>query len=147
MHDYGSVSANQLHYGVDAPPLYNLGNIPSSFKIGLFTGGRDYLADPTDVQRLIAELPTDSVVTILDLPTYAHLDFTWAVNAGEMLYPSVRISFTSIVCFICFYTGGEITTRTQCISCPLLSSKDYFAYSLSTCKSIERCYLHRSLSS
>jgi len=39
----------------------------------LFSGGADILADPTDVKRLVAQLPKATSWTVI--PDYAHLDF------------------------------------------------------------------------
>ncbi len=78
-----------LHYGTSTPPQYDLGAIPSSLPIAIFSGGLDYLADPTDVERLLAELPSGNVIYHNNQPDYAHLDFTWAENAGKRIYGEV----------------------------------------------------------
>ena len=59
-YDWGSEELNMHHYGTPAPPTYDLSKV--AVKTALFSGSNDYLADPTDVQRLVKELPTDTVV-------------------------------------------------------------------------------------
>lgn len=47
------------------------------------------MADPTDVQKILDQAPADMIVHKLYLERYAHLDFTWAYNAKDVLYPDV----------------------------------------------------------
>jgi hypothetical protein len=47
------------------------------------------MADPTDVQKILDQAPADKIVFTSYLETYAHLDFTWAYNAKDVLYPDV----------------------------------------------------------
>ena len=46
-------------------------------------------ADPKDVDRLESELSPGVLVKRIDLPTYAHLDFSWGFDAHTLLYPQV----------------------------------------------------------
>lgn len=55
----------------------------------LFYGDDDYLADPTDVQRILDETKPGVVVYTSQIPDYAHLDFTWGVNANTVVYANV----------------------------------------------------------
>lgn len=87
MFDYGSDDANMAKYGSTVPPLYNLSQV--SVPTALFTGGNDYLANPTDVKRLMAELPSETVVFHNNQEKYAHLDFTWGITSHEDIYPDV----------------------------------------------------------
>lgn len=89
MLDYGSDIENRRHYGQTTPPLYNLGNF--KVRTALFTGTNDYLADPTDVKRLVAEVPAESVVYSDNQDDFAHLDFTWAYDANTRIYNKVSI--------------------------------------------------------
>lgn len=59
-YDWGTEELNMQHYGAATPPAYDLSKV--RVKTALFSGSHDYLADPKDVDRLIAELPSDSVV-------------------------------------------------------------------------------------
>jgi pimeloyl-ACP methyl ester carboxylesterase len=88
MYDYG-FAENLIVYGTLTPPDYPLQNLVSP-KIAFFTGTKDDLADPTDVQRLIEALPdSNKPIYINNQQTYQHLDFTWGENANELIYPDV----------------------------------------------------------
>ncbi len=54
----------------------------------LFTGDKDYLADPKDVARLKASLSPalGDKLQVLDIPDYEHLDFIWAETANTEVY-------------------------------------------------------------
>lgn len=54
----------------------------------LFVGDKDFLADPKDVARLEKTLQPilNKKLTILDIPTYEHLDFIWGVDAHTKIY-------------------------------------------------------------
>ncbi|EGC34803.1 hypothetical protein DICPUDRAFT_48065 [Dictyostelium purpureum] len=79
--DYG-VIGNLAHYGQATPPKYNI----SDFKVPVvvYSGGQDYLADPTDVNWLIPQLT--SLVHWKNIPSYSHLDFVWAEDAYLQVY-------------------------------------------------------------
>lgn len=95
MFDYGK--DNQKHYNSSTPPNYNLGAIPTSVPIALFTGSQDELADPTDVQVLLSALPTEPVL-YKNFEAYAHLDFLWALSATNDIYkPYVLPLFSKYV--------------------------------------------------
>jgi hypothetical protein len=72
MFDYGAVE-NMKIYHQATPPLYapqNLTHPPLAF----FTGSRDELADPVDVQKLLSVLPeSNKPVLVHNEPTYEHL--------------------------------------------------------------------------
>jgi pimeloyl-ACP methyl ester carboxylesterase len=87
MFDYGSASANQQHYGQSTPPNYNLGQV--QVPTALFSGGKDDLADPTDVAVLLNQLPSNIVVFKNEQPSYSHLDFVWGMDAQTLIYPDV----------------------------------------------------------
>lgn len=86
MMDWGADKNTQL-YGQSVPPLYDLSKV--RVPTALFYGDHDYLADPTDVKRLIAELPASTIVFENHQAKYAHLDYTWAYNANEYIYNDV----------------------------------------------------------
>lgn len=46
-------------------------------QIALFYGGEDKLTCKEDVERLISELPKESVVYVQYEEEYGHLDFVW----------------------------------------------------------------------
>jgi len=87
MYDWGSKEQNIAAYGYPEPPKYNLSaiNVP----IVLASGGHDYLADPADVDKLENELAPGVLRKRIHLETFAHLDFSWAYDAHELLYPQI----------------------------------------------------------
>jgi len=90
MFDYGCglfSCDNQDHYGQRTPPSYDLSKI--NVPLGLYWGGNDILANPTDVRLMIQELPPKIVVQNLFIPSYAHLDFTWGSDANKFVYSEV----------------------------------------------------------
>jgi pimeloyl-ACP methyl ester carboxylesterase len=82
MYDYGSPSENKVHYNQTTPPLYDLTKI--KVPVALYWGGKDWLADPTDVQFIRKNLP--NIVDDYDIQDYDHLDFIWSINANEVFY-------------------------------------------------------------
>jgi len=88
MYDYGCGlfnCPNRDHYGQNEPPTYNLTAV--TVPTALFYGNRDSLADLKDVAKLLKALP-NIVYDSLE-PSYAHLDYVWAVNANSLIYRSV----------------------------------------------------------
>ena len=49
----------------------------------------DWLADKEDVAVLANELPGECIVYQQVSPSYAHLDYTWAMNANTEIYGNV----------------------------------------------------------
>jgi lysosomal acid lipase/cholesteryl ester hydrolase len=47
------------------------------------------MSDAEDVSALEDALPAATVVYRREEPSYQHLDFTWGINAHELIYPSV----------------------------------------------------------
>jgi len=84
--DFGE-DGNREHYGQPTPPAYYLSNITTP--IALFSGSLDALADPTDVQRLINELPPSTITFSRNDPDYAHMDFSWGLDASTRIYPII----------------------------------------------------------
>ncbi|XP_067671210.1 lysosomal acid lipase/cholesteryl ester hydrolase-like [Haliotis asinina] len=86
MFDFGSAGANMEHYGQATPPLYH----PEQMEVPvvLFSGGMDFLADPTDVTWLRSRLTR----TVADhvIPHWEHLDFIWAVDAPIHCYEDIK---------------------------------------------------------
>lgn len=87
MFDYGSEAENIARYNATRPPDYHLGdlNVPTA----LFLGGQDPLSRPADVDRLLREIRPGVVFRVETLPTYGHVDFTWAADAHRLLYPGI----------------------------------------------------------
>ena len=84
--DWGEERNKEL-YGQTFPPAYDLSRV--TVPTALFYGEHDYLADPTDVKRLIKELPESTIVFENYQRDYAHLDYTWAYNANDRIYKDV----------------------------------------------------------
>lgn len=92
----GTSAKNMAHWGMairndtftnfNGVP-YNLGKV--SVPVALFAAGNDYLANLRDMSRLRAELPSGTIVKEWYEGSYAHLDFTWAPDAGTLMFPSL----------------------------------------------------------
>lgn len=85
MFDYGSAKANMEHYNQTTPPLYDASMMKNS--VTLYTGGKDILADPTDVQYLLKQLP--NIYQHVDISYWEHLDFIWAIDANVKCYDNI----------------------------------------------------------
>jgi pimeloyl-ACP methyl ester carboxylesterase len=86
--DYGK-RKNMEHYNQATPPQYDLSKV--QLRTVLVTGGADDLADPQDVETLEHLLPPGVVSTRdhIHIDDYSHMDFVWAQNAHEVLYPQI----------------------------------------------------------
>lgn len=78
---------NQKVYGQDTPPEYPLHRI--RVPLAVLTGSRDKLTSSDDTTELYRHLRAKTVVYTHNEPTYEHLDFTWAWNAADKVYPAV----------------------------------------------------------
>ncbi|GFR80953.1 lipase [Elysia marginata] len=78
--DYGE-QENLVKYGQKTPPLYN----PRKVKVpvAIFRGGRDWLADTSDVEWLLPQL---NVTHDIYVPFYQHLDMTYGFDAVTRMY-------------------------------------------------------------
>ncbi|PNW75052.1 hypothetical protein CHLRE_12g498750v5 [Chlamydomonas reinhardtii] len=91
--DYGTNCAsrtghcNQLEYGRFSPPRYNLTAITTP--LALFSGTKDRLSDPLDMEYLMESLAPGVVRAARVLPAYEHLDFIWGIDARDALYDDV----------------------------------------------------------
>jgi len=84
--DYGFYG-NMKMYNQPTPPQYELQYYPKEVPLALFTGSQDEAADPLDVQELIKQLPMKPFHH--NEPSYAHVDFLWAPNAHQLIYPTI----------------------------------------------------------
>jgi len=82
-YDYGELG-NRFHYGQKEAPEYHPENMktPTVF----FTGGKDLLADPTDVDWLKKKLADGVLLADHYNEDYEHCDFIWAPSAPERVY-------------------------------------------------------------
>lgn len=85
--DYGTAD-NLEKYGSELPPSYALENIKAP--ISLFYSEADWLAHPTDVDKLYNRL--NSAVDIHKIPyqQFNHLDFLWAKDFKVLVYVRLR---------------------------------------------------------
>eukprot|EP01132_Coremiostelium_polycephalum_P006176 gene6176-7690_t len=88
MFNYGP-TGNLLSYNQTNPPIYSVNKISNQVKMVLFSGTVDELADPLDVQSLLSELPMESILEWQVIPGYAHLDYVWALDASQIIYPKI----------------------------------------------------------
>ena len=68
------------------PPPYNVTEL--TVKMALFTGGQDWLADPTDVANLIPMIK-DVIFYHKNISYYDHLDFIWGLDAATQVYSEI----------------------------------------------------------
>ncbi|KPI94007.1 Lipase 3, partial [Papilio xuthus] len=81
--DYGRFK-NRRVYGSRQPPSYNLTAITSP--VFLHYADNDWLSTPTDVHRLMLELPVVVGKYRVPMKTFNHLDFVFANDANKLIY-------------------------------------------------------------
>ncbi|ELK36155.1 Gastric triacylglycerol lipase [Myotis davidii] len=83
--DWGSPVQNMMHFNQPTPPIYSVTdmNVP----IAVWNGGKDWLADPQDVDLLLPKLP--HLIYHKNIPFYNHLDFIWAMDAPQEVYNEI----------------------------------------------------------
>jgi len=85
MYDYGETD-NTKNYGQAFPPQYNVSSV--EVPVALYYGGKDWLADPTDVERYL--LPNlHNKIAVEYYETYDHLDFVWGIDANTHIYSNM----------------------------------------------------------
>jgi lysosomal acid lipase/cholesteryl ester hydrolase len=85
--DFGDKKKNQERYHQDTPTEYDISAMETP--ISVFSGGLDWLADPTDVQNLMPKLR--NVVGNTYLPDFNSFDFIWGLRAAPQIYwPMVK---------------------------------------------------------
>lgn len=86
MQDFGYFG-NKQHYGTHHYPCYDLSQVIAP--TALYTGGRDKLADPTDVTKIKEQMNPSKIVHEFNIDEYEHMDFIWGLDAHQKLYPDV----------------------------------------------------------
>lgn len=82
-YDWGMVS-NLGTYGQMKPPNYDLKKITAP--VALHYSSNDWLAEPTDVEKLHKQLPNVIGSFLVRDPKFNHLDFLFAIDVKELLY-------------------------------------------------------------
>lgn len=95
--DYGP-EENPRHYnGSLVPPSYNISNYPiANVPTAIFSGEKDILADPEDVDLLLQSLPPapwGHNPLVRQIRNFGHLDFVWDISASEVLYRPLVLPF------------------------------------------------------
>nr|CAN67585.1 hypothetical protein VITISV_003883 [Vitis vinifera] len=104
-YDYG-IWRNLKHYGQVNPPRFDLNSIPKSLPIWMGYGGSDALADLTDFNHTLTELPSEP--ELLYLENYGHIDFLLSVNAKEDVYDNMIRFFRSRGKSSCSAVGPKV---------------------------------------
>ena len=81
-YDYGSKLKNKKHYGTEDPPLYDLTKFDNYSIPSLLTiSDKDPFSNYKDVLNFIDNIGNKSIVNILRLSNYNHIDYFWADSA------------------------------------------------------------------
>nr|CAH0107045.1 unnamed protein product [Daphnia galeata] len=83
-YDFGR-KGNLLHYGTIKPFEYDITKITAP--VYVFSGGRDQLVTPMDVDWLLSKLM--NMIGSERINDYSHLDFIWGIDVKEKLYGKV----------------------------------------------------------
>ena len=68
--------------------LVQLSALALDIPVSLFSGGRDWLADPKDVEKLRADI-NHTIVYDNTLDRFDHLDFVWGTTAKDRVYKEI----------------------------------------------------------
>lgn len=83
-YDY-AVEGNLKRYNAKTPPDYKLDNVNTRLPIHLYYSDFDELSTKKDVEHLASILGKRSVQHFVNLQQFAHVDFLWANNVGEVI--------------------------------------------------------------
>jgi len=86
-YNYSTPAENMKHYNQSTAPEYTIK--PMKVPTAVFSGGNDYLADPTDVEYIFSQIQNETLVYKKYIPDYNHVDFIWAKDANEQIYNDV----------------------------------------------------------
>jgi pimeloyl-ACP methyl ester carboxylesterase len=83
-YNYDSDEKNQEHYNQTTPPLYPIS--PMTVPTAIFSGGEDWLADPTDANYIFDQIRSQTLVFRKYIADYNHMDFIWGLSANKLVY-------------------------------------------------------------
>jgi pimeloyl-ACP methyl ester carboxylesterase len=83
-YNYDSDEKNQEHYNQTTPPLYPIS--PMTVPTAIFSGGEDWLADPTDANYIFDQIRSQTLVFRKYIADYNHMDFIWGLTANKLVY-------------------------------------------------------------
>jgi len=86
-YEYGSPEKNKQHYNQTTPPQYPIS--PMTVPTAIFSGGEDWLADPTDVNYIFDQIRSQTLVFRKSIADYNHMDFVWSLTANKIIYPDL----------------------------------------------------------
>ena len=87
-YDFGS-EKNLNKYGQQRPQEYK---VKLTTPVYAYSGGQDWLADPSDVKWLISQVP--HLLRHKIVPKYNHLDFIWGEDAYKIVYRRIIRTIT-----------------------------------------------------
>ncbi|XP_063447132.1 gastric triacylglycerol lipase-like [Mytilus trossulus] len=82
LYDFGTAVENMARYNQTTPPYVNITQV--DVPVALYSGGNDYLADPTDVKFISANLK--HIVENKEYPKWNHADFVVGDTPPKTLY-------------------------------------------------------------
>ena len=87
-YDYESIIENLAHYGSVFPPEYDLSKMRNyKIKSIITTSDSDPFCNPIDTLNFLKNIRDQSVVKVMSLKDYNHIDYLWADSAYDELYP------------------------------------------------------------
>ena len=88
-YDFGAID-NMIHYGTTYPPRYHLSRMRKyKIKSLIAVSDADPFCNPIDTLEFLLKIDDQSVIEILSLKDYNHIDYVWADSAYEDIYPKV----------------------------------------------------------
>ena len=88
-YDFGSID-NIIHYGSIYPPTYDLSRMRNyKIKSLIAVSDSDPFCNPLDTLEFLLKIDDQSVIEILSLKYYNHIDYLWADSSYEDIYTKV----------------------------------------------------------